>query len=76
MLDSQEQMYDPQDDGEQVLSKPNYEIFDMSTVRNTYLGAKGLKKEETPKTEGTVKKEGNKVGHTFKTKSFFERLGP
>ena len=64
-------MYDaPEDEERQTL---NYHQFDINLVRDTYLGVKtkadpgGLKSE--------LKRE-TKTGEYYKTKSFFERLGP
>jgi hypothetical protein len=87
MLDDTEKMYEENDEPTER-PKTTYDIFDINTIRDTYLGIKNVKAEQGVKGESRFKnevpihkmKQEGKAGDAdrtiYGTKSFYERLGP
>jgi len=81
MLNSQdgEEMYDrnEEDDNATEKKESDYHIFDIKTVKDTYLSNKLKTEEHHLKTEVVKQERVRRPGEViFKNKSFFERLGP
>ena len=82
MLNSQdgEQMYDRYEEEEENSSEKkesDYHIFDIRTVKDTYLSNKFKTEEHNLKSEVIKQERVRRPGEViFKNKSFFERLGP